>query len=131
MTKLRTRKTAYVPRIVFRVAASGTAVVPLCVTLGLSGAAGGCGDNNSFVVADACFADNSACPDGPHYRDGVADAAFDGRHVDSVADMAFTDTRPDGLPGVALDAFGVADIGFSDSPADGPLGVALDAFGGG
>jgi hypothetical protein len=125
MIKLRTRrKTAFVPRIVFRVAvAGGGTVVPLCVTLALSAGAPGCGGGTVLVVADACFADVSPCSrqDGSRHYDGVADIAFsDGRHDAS-----------DGMFTVAADAFGVADIGFSDSPADGPLGVALDAFGGG
>jgi hypothetical protein len=129
MTKLKSRrKTAFVPRIVFRVAAAGGgAVIPLCVTLGLSGAAGGCGD--SVSVATDAFGSHA---EGGRDGSSVADSAFsDVRHQDGVAADVFTDTGSDGPQGVAIDAFGVADIGFSDSAKDGPLGVALDAFSGG
>jgi hypothetical protein len=109
----KSKKTAFVPKIVFRAAVVGVGAVPVCAAL-----ATGCSNNGSpaLGVAAECF-----CADGGGYSTaccrflgndaGVADGGFGDVHVHpdaSVADAAFRDVV------IHPDVLGVADIGFVD-----------------
>jgi hypothetical protein len=123
MAAKRTRKSAFVPRLVFRTTL--VAVVPACAlaacggqveqTPGDSGAAttlDGVADTAFSVgfVADSFTIDTGLGPD------GVAADAF------TVADTAFDGVAVIGYDGGVADAgFAVADVGYG--------GVALDAYG--
>jgi hypothetical protein len=103
MAGKRSRKSAFVPRLVFRTTIA--AVIPAC-------AVAACGGKVDQTEADS---GSTKTPDG-----GVADTAF------SVG-FGFI---PDSSFSVAADAYGVADSGFGVAvDAYGPDGVAADAYG--
>lgn len=120
------RKTAFVPRVVFRVVITGAGVVPFCATAGLVSVQG-CG-GPQLTVAEVCFDASCAvaascygdAANKPPYCSGVADGTFSDVKLDhrpdtplGVADIGFKDVKPDQDSG--KDAlFGVADIGFKD-----------------
>jgi hypothetical protein len=99
------KKTAFVPRALFRVAITGAGVIPFCVTAGVISLQGCGGSGPCNCVADAGFSDVKA--------DRGTDSPFKG-----VADVGFS---------VADRGFSVADVGFS--VADTGFSVAADAFG--
>jgi hypothetical protein len=105
------KKTAFVPRALFRVAITGAGVIPFCVTAsatslqGCGGGGGPCSDADCSVAA-LCFTDA-----GKQVQCGLM----------GVADASFSDAKTDHEGGSLLKD-GVADTGFSDS-------VAADAFG--
>jgi hypothetical protein len=81
------RKTAFVPRFVFRGAVAGVSVVPVCVAAGAASFSTACG------VAAVCFCDGGAM--GPeccvlHPAD-AGDAARSNDARLAVADVGFTD----------------------------------------
>jgi hypothetical protein len=118
------RKTAFVPRMIFRAAVTGVGVVPFCAAAGLMELDEGCSSSSPALgVAAKCFCDGSTkvssiecCntmgqnPDGTVVGSGdaredvpstgVADVGF------SVADIGFS---------VADVGFSVADVGFTDT----------------
>ncbi len=137
------RKTAFVPRIVFRAAFAGAAVVPLCV-VACGSEGGGQGDSGLVGVA-AMLADSG---DAKTTRDA---RAVDGPFVVAVAVVGFSDASDgssviDGAVDPETGArdgriLGVAVIGFedggdgadvSDASSDSfnrvPPGVAVKAF---
>jgi hypothetical protein len=125
------KKTAFVPRIIFRAAIVGAGVVPMCVvacggeTTGQGGDSGGIGvaatfaDGGRHDVAAIGFEAGDEGGNGLGAFDGsVAEIGFD------VAAMAF-----DGFPSVAaigFDGGSVAEAGFRGDAR--PDGVAGDAF---
>jgi hypothetical protein len=102
------KKTAFVPRALFRVAITGAGVIPFCVTAAATSLEG-CGNGPCMCVGDAGFSDVK-----PHYP-SVGDAAFSDVKAHHDSGSLLKD-------GVADVGFTVADTGFSDS-------VAADAFG--
>jgi hypothetical protein len=112
------KKTAFVPRVVFRAAFVGASVVPICV----AGCGNGSGDGG-LSVANGAFADGG---DANAKHDA---SAFDGPFVVAVATVGFGDASDgssdiDGTiapEGGGIDArrLGVATIGFSDASEGG------------
>jgi hypothetical protein len=114
------KKTAFVPRVVFRTAVAGASVVPLCVMAGLSALGPGCG--GSAGVAAECFCNvedrNSCCYEPP------VDAGDAGRDVNIQHTPDASDTGID----EALDAEdGSSESGDEEPPSDAPT-VADVAF---
>jgi hypothetical protein len=127
------RKTAFVPRMLFRVAVTGAGVVPFCAAAALAEVAGCSSSSVALGVAAACFCDGStkisstACcythPDGTVSGDDANDDFNMG-----VADVGFQDVGDSSIgPGVADVGFSVADVGFTDV-TDAPPGMdVMDA----
>jgi hypothetical protein len=118
--KASKKKTAFVPRIVFRASIAGASVVPVCVA--------GCG--NAFIGVAAILADAGDASDERAPETGVADG-----HLFTVAVVGFGDASDgssvtDGGPAPEAGRgdgriWGVAVIGFGDA---GDAKNALDAF---
>jgi hypothetical protein len=129
------KKTAFVPRVVFRAAFAGASVVPICVAAGCGNSSGSDGLSVAagFVDGGLEGGDASATHDA---------RAFDGPFVVAVATVGFGDASDGGsvVDGTVapeasdLDArrLGVAMIGFSDGgdarDVAPPPGVAVKAF---
>jgi hypothetical protein len=101
------KKTAIVPRVVFRAVATGASVIPFCVTASL--ASPGCGGFTG--VANDAFVPDAAAD---ALRDSLSDAPTDALH-----DRSARDDGPDGAP---------TDAG-ADSPPD--VSAPSDAHEGG
>jgi hypothetical protein len=126
----RSKKTRFVPRVVFRVAMTGAGVVPVCAGAAVAYLGVGC-------VAEECF-----CADGDSTGGGCCgpvvnyDASDVGHprdaHVGRDASVASDGAADvvDGADGMAVaDAFGVADVGFGEAgKKDAPLDVGLDGL---
>ena len=136
-------KTAFVPRIVFRTALAGAAVVPLCV-VACGSENGGRGDSGLVGVAamlgdsgDAKATRDATAVDGPFVVAvavvGFGDAS-DGSSVIDGAAVPETGARDGRVLGVAVIGFSDggdgADVGdaSSDGAARVPPGVAVKAF---
>jgi hypothetical protein len=113
MMRVKKKKSRFVPSIIFKVAAGGGTLVPLCCATGaMSALEVACVAVTAFATVACVAFDGGLCG----VRDDSGSDASDAGHGDArfgVADIGFT----------------VADVGFSDAELkDGPLGVALDAF---
>jgi hypothetical protein len=121
-TRKRSRKTSFVPRIVFRATALGPAVVPVCVAAGVASLEVACVaeqgfacneiedvEGGTFVLNREFFCPPDASPDAHGRRDAAHDAGSDAK------DRGDVDARDGNL----LDAPDGRD---SDSPSDAPDG---------
>jgi hypothetical protein len=122
--KLAPRKSAFVPRVIFRAAVSGVSVVPLCAAGALAEVGPGCSSSTTGLgVAAQCFCDGSTkvasvacCSTGPQL-DGPAsgDDSPEDTGMMGVADTGFMDVIEESIGhGVADVGFSVADVGFRD-----------------
>ena len=113
------KKTAFVPRIIFRAAIVGAGAVPICViACGGETTGQGGGDSGVFGVA-AIFSDGGGRHDsvaaiGFEAGNGLGDSGFP-----SVAEMGFDVAARafDGFPSVAEMGFDVADTAFDGGDA--------------
>jgi hypothetical protein len=119
------KKTAFVPRAVFRVAVTGSSVIPVCVAAGLSSLGIAC-------VAESAFYCNDIELEGGDFvlkRDCVRDASTDERFFQDVAafDAGFDATDSEGGLFDAMEGgVDAHEGGLSDGPFDAPDGSPSD-----
>ena len=126
MPARKVKRTAFVPRVVFRIAVTGAGAVPFCATAAGIALEQGCGNGAQIIAGaspcfDACAVAIGCFGDGPNRCPSVADAAFHDAAADhapdvrlGVADATFKDAAGDHEAGMDV-LLGVADVAFKDA----------------